>query len=311
MTPNHRGYGYAHGKVILIGEHAVVYGCPAIVLPMPAAKIDVTVSPSDNESLILNSDLYEGPLTDAPSGLYGVAKSVTTALEQIHGRLEGLRIDVTSNLPPGRGLGSSAAVVAAMIQGLADYYNFRLTHTRLMELIGVSESWIHGTPSGIDAQAVVSDVPFWFVKESAPAPMHTSSPIHFLVADSGQPHASRVAVESVRRRYDRDPHGVLQRLRSLASLAETARVCLQYADVHSLGQVLNAAQAELAFLELSSPMLNHLIDAARKAGALGAKLTGSGHGGCILVLARHAKQAKTMVRSLKDAGAAAVWELTL
>ena len=302
--------GYARGKAILIGEHAVVYGYPAVVLPLTSLDVTATVKPVKGP-LTLDCALYRGPLAQAPGELQGLGMAVSETLNQLGSPLEGLCIHITSALPPGRGLGSSAAVAAAVIQSLTRYHSAQLSHVDLMALINIAEVHAHGTPSGIDSQAVVSESPLWFVKGEPAIPLAVKSPLHFLVADSGQSSNTRSAVESVCLRLQSMAKKVYANLERLGELAHIARAALTTGDSDTLGQALNSAQRELASLGLSHPALNRLILAANQAGALGTKLTGSGRGGCIVALARDAHHAEGLSASLMQAGAHAIWRVTL
>lgn len=301
-------FGRAHGKVILIGEHAVIYGYPAVVLPLKSVGVIATVEPAAGP-LMLDCALYHGPLGRAPSELQGLTLAIREILTRLKIPSGGLRIGIQSQLPPGRGLGSSAAVTAAVIRGIANFHHAKLSHQCLIDVIQIAETYTHGSPSGADAEAVISASALWFVKGQSSSPLHIKSVPYLLVADSGQSSDTRCAIESVRLRLKSTANAGTVSLDRLGELACRARESLLAGDQVPLGETLNLAHRELSLLGVSHPCLERLIRAANEAGALGSKLTGSGLGGCILTLARDARHAETLATALFKAGATSVWRL--
>lgn len=310
MKKHHSAVGQAFGKLILIGEHAVVHGYPAI--GMPFHLLDVTAQTTFVPGpTVIDCNFYRGSLVKAPHFLHGLKDVMTKLLTKVGHGGEGCFIRIASTIPPGRGLGSSAAVSAAVIRSMLSYFRHPYTHRDLLQLIHISEKHVHGTPSGIDSEAVLAQGPFWFVKGHPSEPLTTGRPVRLVVADSGQISDTRSSVASVHEQLRSIPKKALARLDSLGDWALSARKSLAKGDIFQLGNALNGAQFELKKLGVSSPVLNRLISAAEKAGALGAKLTGGGRGGCIISLARDVVHAEKLARTLLDAGAHKVWQFTV
>lgn len=301
--------GHAHGKIILIGEHAVVYGYPAIVWPLTNLSVTARVGPTPTESM-LDCALYRGPLEQVPRPLQGLALSIAKAIERFGGRHSGLRIRIASSIPPSRGLGSSAAVVASVIRAVAGYYHMDLSHRSLMRFVRISEEYTHGSPSGVDSEAVVSPSPLWFVKGQAVSAVSVKTVPHFVVADSGESSDTRSVVETVGFGVQRTPRIVYERFERLGELAHLAKASLGTGDLTRLGQTLHDAQHELSSLGVSHPALERLIQVANGAGALGSKLTGSGLGGCVVTLASNAVHAEKLSTVLMKVGAKSIWHVT-
>ena len=302
--------GHAHSKLILIGEHAVVHGKPAIALPFPLVGVEA-VAEAVPGPLAIACDFYQGPLDTAPEGLRGLAECILGTLRRLGALTEGLLIRLASTIPPGRGLGSSAAVAVAVVRSIFAYYHRVPSHSELISLANIAEVYAHGTPSGIDALAASANCPMWFIKGQEPEPLPTGAVFELVVADSGRVGDTRSAVDAVHERLAAKPEETRGRLHRLGSLAREARQALAAGDAEKLGQILNRAQAELTSLGVSDSGLNRLVRAACKAGALGAKLTGGGRGGCILALARDAYHAEQLCSALARAGARAIWRHTL
>lgn len=304
------GIGSAHSKLILIGEHSVVYGKPAIALPFPLVGVQSSVE-SNAKNLTINSSIYSGPISSVPKALYGLAECILETLKHLGSSTEELLIRISSTIPQGRGLGSSAAVAVAVVRSLYSYYKREISQTELMSLAHIAEAYAHGTPSGIDTAASAADNPLWFVKDQQMKMLSAGAPLHLVVADSGRAGDTRLAVNSVRERLSTEPVGMKKSLDRLGKLTYTAREVLKAGDFKVLGQILNHAHAELNNLGVSDTGLNQLVNIARHAGAYGAKLTGGGRGGCILALARDSQHKETISKALLDAGAKTTWSFTL
>jgi mevalonate kinase len=254
---------------------------------------------------------WAGTLEAAPPELAGLAAAAEAALAELGAAASGLCFEVETTMPAGRGLGSSAAAAVALVRAIFAAYGAEPTPEALLALADVAERHAHGTPSGLDAATVALGSPLYFRKGASPTPLASAAPLHFVVADSGAPRDTRSAVTAVRHRLAADPVAGQAALDRLGALAEAAREAIALGDALALGQAMAAAQRQLAEWDVSAPVLDRLIDAAQLAGALGAKLTGAGRGGCILALAQDPAHQQTLRQALLAAGAAEAWPLTL
>jgi len=302
------GRGDAHAKVILFGEHSVVYGGPAIALPMRGLRLTASARATEGPASI-ESALYTGPIQDAPPRLAAPIAAITESLAVLGRSTADIAVRVDGRIPAGRGLGSSAAVAAAISASIADWAGIPLADEVRFELVQAAERVAHGNPSGLDARGVVADTPIWFRAGTVRAvPVHL--PTAFVVADSGIPGGTREAVSAVAelRRQDEDRvTGILARIDTETDAAERD---LAAADVVSLGRRMTAVHALLRQLSVSSPELDGLVGTALAHGALGAKLTGGGRGGCIIALADAGGPAVDLASMLRRAGAANTWIIT-
>ncbi|PCN48615.1 mevalonate kinase [Curtobacterium sp. 'Ferrero'] len=319
MTSNHpahsttprTGTASSHGKTILIGEHAVVHGAPALVLPVTDVRVTATVEPlAAGVGSSLESAVHTGPLDVAPAAVLPTVTAVTATLRWLGVPDQPVHVRVESAVPTARGMGSSAAVAAAVTAAVADAFGIALDAEAHHELVQECERVAHGRPSGLDARGVVADAPVWF-DGGRVEPVVLGGRFVFVVADTGVPGHTREAVASVRERLERDPAATRRAIEAIGDLARRARGTLEDGDAQALGATMDAAHDLLGGLDVSSTDLDRLVATARGAGALGAKLTGGGRGGCVLVLAAADDHADRIGTALRGAGAAATWTTTI
>jgi mevalonate kinase len=297
--------GEAHSKLILVGEHAVVYGKPAIAIPFP---LKVRALAQKAEGLIsFESDIYTGSIDNLPIKLQGISACINETLHYLKQPLMDLHILIDSAIPIGRGLGSSAAIAVAIVRSLFNFYGEELVQDILFALVHIAEAYAHGKPSGIDMNAVSSQCPIWFQKGKEKINLINKGNLYVVVADTGRIGDTRRAVENVRAKYDIEPKKVQRSLDEIEKIAAETKEALAAGDMYRLGALLNRNQMELAALGVSDEGLSKLIQTARNEGALGTKLTGGGLGGCLIALAESMEHAKSVAKGLIREGAAKSW----
>jgi len=302
--------GVAQSKLILVGEHAVVHGQPAIAIPFPLVGVESIVEYVPG-AVKLDSTFYHGPIDSAPSSLEGIVRCIQDTLLFLRVPCKDLLIQIKSSIPPGKGLGSSASVAIAVIKSLFMYANEDYTNEELLRLAKVAETYAHGAPSGIDPLTITSECPVWYEKEKPVAYIKPKDDLYFIVADSGRMADTRSAIESIAGLLKSAPKRFQSKLDRIGEITYQAREALEKAGKQVLGQLLNEAQKELEALGISDAGLNRLIHFALEEGALGAKLTGGGNGGCIIALARNEVHSKQLTDKLLSFGAHAVWPFVL
>lgn len=309
-TSEKTGVGTAHSKLILVGEHAVVHGQPAIAIPFPLVGVESIVEYVPG-AVQLDSTFYNGPIDSAPETLLGITGCITKTLEVLDLPCKDLLIRINSSIPPGKGLGSSASVAIAVIKSLFSYADEEYTEEELLSLANVAETYAHGAPSGIDPLTINSDCPVWYEKDKGFDFIKPKSDFYFVVADTGRMADTRSAIKSVANLLKAAPKRITANIERLGEITHMARTALEKASKQLLGQMLNEAQKELEALGVSDAGLNRLIYFALQEGALGAKLTGGGNGGCIVALARNEVHSRQLSEKLKQYGAQAVWPFVL
>lgn len=302
--------GSAQSKFILVGEHAVVHRQPAIAIPFPTIGVESTIS-SISGTVSFDSELYKGPVDNAPKALGGIISTIKRTTEVLELPYRDLLIRIRSSIPPGKGLGSSASVAIAIVKSLFVYAGQPYTKEQLLDLASISETFAHGAPSGIDSLTIASTCPVWYERHQPVDYIEPNGEFHFIVADSGKMADTKTSVHTVKQLLERAPDKITQKIERIGDMTHQAREALEKSSKQVLGFLLNEAQKELEAIGVSDQRLNHLIDCARKEGALGAKLTGGGNGGCMIALAKNELHAKQLGEKLKQIGVAAVWPFTL
>lgn len=298
----------APGKVILFGEHAVVYGRPAIAVPVGEvrAKAIITADPlSPPESVRIQSPAtgIDTMLADLPMDhpLATVVLNVKSALGVPH--LPACKIRITSTIPIASGLGSSAAVSVAIIRALSTFLGISITNERVSQIAFEVEKLHHGTPSGIDNTVIAYSMPVYFMSGHPIERFAIGIPITLVIADSGVSSPTAHTVADVHRAWQKEPQRYEAMFDEIGKLVRAARDAIEGGSIEKLGALMNENHQILAQMGVSSPELEDLIAAARGAGALGAKLCGGGRGGNMIALAAP-QDVASITKALESAGAA-------
>jgi mevalonate kinase len=273
--------GRARGKVILLGEHAVVYGVPALAAGIERGAHAVA-RPATTPRLQIGDR----------STSTGEATEVSRAFEALLAALDApaLELSVTLELPPGCGLGASAAIAVAAARAVLDLVDPGAAPEsperaeRVLRAAHAWESVFHGNPSGVDAAAAACGGCIAFTRGETPRPVRLGAPLELVVAVAGPPASTKVMVEGVAKLRERRPEVVNKALEGIRSLVDNARLAIEAGDLSGLGKLMDLNQMLLSGLFLSTEDIERAVKLARDAGALGAKLTGSGGGGCVLAL---------------------------
>lgn len=280
----------APGKIILFGEHAVVYGRSAIAAPVSQIRATATVTAASTGIRLVAPDLdtsqwlHEADQNDALAAtLHHI--QVATGIDQ----LPPMTITVTSQIPIASGLGSGAAITAATIRAVVHFLGMPhlLTPAWVSALTYKVEKIHHGTPSGIDNTVVAYEMPVYFMRQQPHnhiEPFAVAQPLRLLVADTGVRSHTRDVVLDVRRQWEANPSRFEGIFTDCGHIADAARHAIETGQVGEVGRLMQENQERLVEMTVSSPELDGLVTAAMQAGALGAKLSGAGRGGNMIAL---------------------------
>jgi mevalonate kinase len=294
----------APGKIILFGEHAVVYGRPAIAAPVTQVHADVEVKDSPQHGIWIDApDIsLKAELNTLPDShpLSVIVLSTFNALG-LASRLP-LIIHIHSSIPVASGLGSGAAVSVAIARALSAHLGFPLTDDQVNQLAYGTETLYHGTPSGIDNSVITYACPVYFVKGQTLETLRVGAPFTIVIGDTGMPAPTKESVADVRRLWERDLDYWERVFDEVGDIARRARGAIETGDVALLGELMNINHDLLRTMTVSNPDLDRLVHMARSAGALGAKLSGGGRGGNMIALVKP-DRAEMVANALRTVGA--------
>ncbi len=297
----------APGKIILFGEHAVVYGRAALAVPVGQVRAEVEVAASSRPGIwieapdiSLHAELKSLP-RDHP--LAAVVHNLFTALGI--DPLPDLEIRISSTIPVASGLGSGAAVSVALIRAMAAGLQHEVTDEQVSAWTYEIEKLHHGTPSGIDNSVITFAKPVFFVKGQPIEMLKVGKPFTIIIGDTGVRAPTKESVADVRKLWESDRErwdGVFDQI---GRISLCARQAVEAGRPEELGDLMDRNHALLQQLGVSSPQLERLVEAAREAGARGAKLSGGGRGGNMIALV-DAGDAEAVSATLASAGAAGI-----
>lgn len=294
------GHGAGHGKVILFGEHAVVYHHEAIALPVLPLSVEAVAKIS--KQIQFESNLFHGPFFQAPIAYKKLILDVMRTL-----KLKNLNIVVESKIPQGAGLGSSAAVAGAIVEAIYHYLDEPLSLEQRLKWIGYSEAIVHGNPSGIDAYLTSTDKPVVFAKSKEPKPIEIHLPASLVIGYSGVQGSTLTAIQTVAAFIQENGKDILDQLGKITTVALPL---LQNGNASEIGKLMNQSHQMLKRLGVCHPKVNAMVEIALTQGAYGAKMTGGGMGGCAIAL-MPSEKAASLVAAWEKGGFPSPWTLKL
>lgn len=280
-------------KAIITGEHFVVHGALAL-----AAALDrsVRVEVSKSEETTVESDAF-------PAGGRQLepVRAVVQAMALEHGFRPHHTVRISSSVPDGAGLGSSASVMVALAAALSSLHSLSLSTEELVESAMVGERLIHGRPSGIDANVCARGGVILYTVGEKPRQLTVEGKRRIIVAHSGSKRSTGRLIASVSETRERLPSFFNGLASAVSGLSEEAAEALRMNDTKRLGSILTLNHALLSAVGASTKELDRLVDGLISAGCTGAKLTGAGGGGSVIAVPGRGKE-KRAISWLKRGG---------
>lgn len=291
-----------HGKAILMGEHAVVYGSHAIAAPIPLA-VEAKVDDWD-EGIRLAIPRWgvDHRMETDPEKQQSFEKPAARILEKLELINKPMNIEVYPNLPRAQGLGGSAAVAVAIVRALDQHFGLGLSEDETNDLAFEGERVAHGNPSGIDNAVATYGQMLLFRRGDPPLvePLHLPKPISMVIGMTGVESLTAKMVARVRSGWEQSRQIYDRIFNEIDQLTLRALEALRDYELERVGQLMNVSQGLLNALQVSSWEIEELVQIARENGALGAKLTGAGGGGSIIALCP--EDPEKVAKAIEDAG---------
>ncbi|WP_314395556.1 mevalonate kinase [Leptotrichia shahii] len=290
-----RGIGKSHSKIILIGEHSVVYGYPAIAIPLRKIGIECIVEDAKN-SFFYNK-------------INTLSVAIFTALKHLKKENAKIKYKITSQIPQKRGMGSSAAVSIAAIRAIFDYFEEDLTDELLEKLVNTAEIVAHQTPSGLDAKTCLSDKAIKFIKNKEFSYIDLNLDAYLVIADTGIYGKTSEAIQSVKNLGSKADIP-LKKLGDLTD--EMAKILTENSKskseiIDKAGKIMTKANTELGKLNITIEKTDLFVKTAIENGASGAKISGGGLGGCVIALAKNLEIVEKIKDGFTKCGAENIW----
>lgn len=298
----------APGKIILAGEHAVVYDQPALAVPLSEIRARAIVQAAvDQHPPAISVTASQIGLQDTLAHL-SPDHPLKIVIEGVFNAQDipqppAMKIQIHSTIPISAGLGSGAAVSVAVIRALSGFLGHPLPQEKVSEIAYQAEKIHHGSPSGIDNTVITYQQPVYFTRGKQFETFSIAQPLTLIIADTGIPSSTADAVEAVRRGWKKEPERYQGIFTEIGDLVRELKLALEEGDLSPLGQMLTRNHQLLRSLKVSSPELDRLVDTALSAGAQGAKLSGGGRGGNMLALVNKSRT-EEINHQLLEAGAA-------
>jgi len=291
--------GHACGKVILLGEHAVVYGVPALAVGIDRGARAVAV-PGDGPPSRLRVRGWNIAVRENEDGhdLARAFRALLDAVREDRSSLRPMSVEVEADLPPGGGLGCSAAMGVAIARAVDPAATEDATQERAMAW----ERVFHGNPSGVDAAVSARGGCAFFRKGEAVDRVRVRGTLHLCVGSTGIASSTKSMVDGVANMRARRPEVVAKTFEGIRSLVNNARVAIETGDRATLGKLMDLNQMLLSGLFVSSSEIERMCGSARDAGALGAKLTGAGGGGSVVALVPSAAVGEAVLAAWRAEG---------
>lgn len=297
--------GYGFGKIILFGEHFVVYGLPAIASAI-GDKTIAKIEKSDKYELVDNRPATEG-YKEKKKGEMERSMKLILDFMKIDVEKNPVKITLSGNLFCTSGIGASAAMATAIARAFSDYFNLNLNDEQINRISYEGEKGSAGTPSGIDNTCATFGGLLWFEKnmeggENKIEPLKIKKPIEIVLGNTGLSSVTSEVVADVRKAKEENPKKYERIFKEYENLVKEAKKALEDYDLKKLGKLMDKNHSLLKEMDLSCKEAEEIINIAKENGALGAKITGTGRGGYVIALTPGKEVQERVARAIEKKG---------
>ncbi len=304
MEEDDKTLSYGYGKIILTGEHSVVYGKKAVAAPIKLRMGAKIRDNSDNIKVLIPRWGVEHTLKFGATHHYSIYNSLEMMLKELGLENETMTIEIIPEVPRAMGMGGSAALAVAIIRALNKYFNLNLTESDVSNLSFKSENIVHGGASGIDNTVSTYGNLIMYQKGTPPtiSSINLTKDIPIVIGISGVESMTSKMVDQVRKAHAAQPEWYDQIFDNMDRLSADSKVAIENYDLEKLGMIMNLNHGYLNTLSVSYPSVEELVNIARANGALGAKLTGGGGGGAMIALCNSVESQLKIQKKMHEAG---------
>jgi len=307
---NAKGKGYA--KIILFGEHFVVYGLPGIAAGLDkCVEIDAEKT-KGSEDVIFDDKVYKQKISMKEEPEHIKCKLFNTMFsDEEFLEKKGIKFSINANFAPGGGMGYSAALCVAMARAMNSLFSQNWKDEKINELAYKGECINHGNPSGIDNTCATYGTTILFEKDLTGGknkirPIKCDSAMYVVLADTGIKHDTKQSVSDVKKRKEENPSEYEKIFADYKKIITNAKTALKFGEIEEIGKLMNQNQDLLRKIGVSCPQAEEIIKLSNYENAVGAKVTGAGNGGNVLVLCRDEKSQDKLIEKLKTKNYSAI-----
>ncbi len=281
----------APGKTILFGEHAVVYGYPAIAMAI-SVNSECIIKETNHQIIKIRlknyNSIYEardlkGLKARLPSKSRQIIRCLELFKEEYRVEFQGVEISLSSRLFPSAGLGSSASIAVSLAYAINCFYELGLQKSKINEFAYAQEKIVHGSPSGIDNNICMYGNAIYFQADRFNF-IKVPKDLNLLISNTNIEHNTKEAINRIKQLKKTNPEKTESYLQRIGALTEQAKNELSKGNIQKIGELMNLNNKYLTKLRVSNDAIDKIIKICRHNGALGAKLTGAGLGGCVISL---------------------------
>jgi mevalonate kinase len=300
------GKGIGYGKTILFGEHFVVYGLPGIASAISDYTLAEVEEGNDGLTFIDNRPAVEGYKDTKQDEISRELESIFNFMK-IDVNKTPLKITLSGNLECASGIGASAALASSIARALSEHFNLGLNDDQINEIAYEGERGGSGTPSGIDNTCSTYGGMIIFEKNLSGGPnkiqlIDVGKPLEIVMASTGITQETKEVVADVKKEKEKDPAKFDKIFAEYKKIFDKALISLKKGDIKHVGKLMDENQELLRQITVSCPEVENIISIAKKNGALGAKLTGTGRGGLVICLSSDTKTTERISKAIEIEG---------
>lgn len=300
------GKGIGFGKTILFGEHFVVYGLPAIASAISDYTLAEVEDGDEGLTLIDNRPAVEG-YKEVKQGEISRGLELILSFMNIDVNKTPLKITLSGNLECASGIGASAALASSIAHALGEHFSLGLNDDQINEIAYEGEKGSAGTPSGVDNTCSTYGGMIIFEKNMGGGPnkiqrMNISNPLQIVMANTGITQETKEVVSDVKKEKEKNPERFEEIINEYKKIFDEAIISLKQGDTATVGKLMDKNQELLRQITVSCPEIEKIVAVAKKNGALGAKLTGTGRGGLVICLSPSSKTTEKIAQAIEQEG---------